>query len=111
MDINDVIKKKLHENLFDHIFFSQLMAHQLEHGLSTLLTKNGTFSIETPKYIFPLSRTEKEKWFTNLFTLSKKLGFHQLFSATDNEPNLFQNDKNYNASILCFTFESASNEE
>jgi hypothetical protein len=101
VDLDEIIKKTRHENFFDHVYFSQHMAHQIESRyLSTLLTKRGTFSVETPMYIFPLSPAVKEQWHAKVNGIAAAQGFHQVFDLGQSSTNT--------AGTICFAFETCA---
>jgi len=102
--IDEIMKKKQHENFFDHVYFSQQIAHQIESAyLPKLLTKNGTFAVETPMHVFELSRAEKEKWFSMLQEISVTQGFRQVFAESGREVQ-HQNNHYTDSGTMCFAF-------
>lgn len=95
VDLDEITRKTRHENFFDHVYLSQHMVHQLEsRHLASILKRNGTFSIETPIYIFPLSRSQKEQWDKKLSRIQMSGGFHKIC------------DVNQTSGTVCFAFKN-----
>ena len=90
-DIKNLLTKKKYKNKFDHVFLSQQTAHYLEQdGFKSVLRSGATVSVETGKFVFPLSTNcQQKEMVAKIMQMATTLEMLPNYQATDDD-------------ILCF---------